>query len=120
MRALRSEKGKSTESTIISFQTAALRWKPAPGNQAGRCFTDGKVFVSVSTEHKQGQERTKREDVDCPETTASGDMVSVKIRRAFDLEQRGVIVARCLQPVDDIQVEATSITANCRYKVTTA
>jgi hypothetical protein len=40
MLALKSEKGKSTESTIISFQAAALRWKPAPGSHAGRCFTD--------------------------------------------------------------------------------
>src|ERR1700761_5506206 len=106
MRALRSEKGKSTESTIISFQTAALRWKLAPGNQAGRCFTDGKGSRQRSPKHRQWQTQTEREDVDCPETTASGDFISEKIRRAFDLEQSGVIVTRCLQPVDDIQVEA--------------
>jgi hypothetical protein len=37
--ALRREKGKSTESMIVSFHAAALLKKPAPGNHAGRYLT---------------------------------------------------------------------------------
>jgi len=47
--AFRSENGKSTESTIVSFHAAALRKKPAPGNHAGRYLT--KVYILSALAH---------------------------------------------------------------------
>jgi hypothetical protein len=93
---------------IISFHDLALRWKPAPGNHEGRYFT--KVLRSRQWLLVTGEQiQTEGEDIDCPKAATSCDLISQEIGRRFHLKKRRVIITRCLKTVDDVQVEATSI-----------
>jgi hypothetical protein len=74
---LRREKGKSTESMIISFQPAAFRRKPAPGNHGGKCFTT-LLYVLSALAYVQAcgdYAPTTGKDIDCPKTTACSDLI---------------------------------------------